>query len=245
MDNLTLESLIFQGERLLSSQRKDSMGFSYVDFKGFKKWERMALLFMQTEYPNHPQTKDFAKLVQFSNHDATTCEQMVAILNAFASILPKVKVDIDYKSVLENVFEKFHVVASQLRRRHNGRETLIVKDEYDVQDLLEALFKLFFRDVRAEEWCPSYAGSSKRMDFLLKDQEIVVEVKMTRDGLDDKKVGEQLTIDIANYKKHHNCKQLFCFVYDPEGRIRNPHGIENDLSGETDGIEVFTYIYPR
>lgn len=245
MNSVSLDSLISQGQGLLSSQRRDRMGFRYVDFNSFKEWERLALLYLQTEYPNHPQTKDFEGLVQYSNHDATTCEQMVAILKAFALIKPKTIVDVDYKTNLETIFEKFHVVANQLKRRHDGRETLIVKDEYDVQDLLEALFKLFFTDVRAEEWCPSYAGSSKRMDFLLKDQEIVVEVKMTRDGLDDKKVGEQLTIDIANYKKHHNCKQLFCFVYDPDGRIRNPRGIESDLSGETDGIEVFAYIYPR
>jgi len=68
---------------------------------------------------------------------------------------------------------------------------------------------------------------------------------MTREGLNDKVVGEQLIIDIANYKKHPNCKQLFCFVYDPDGRIRNPRGLEIDLSKETDGIHVFTYIYPR
>jgi len=51
--------------------------------------------------------------------------------------------------------------------------------------------------------------------------------------------------DIENYKKHPNCKNMFCFVYDPEGRIRNPKGIEKDLTRETDGIRVFTYIYPR
>ena len=83
------------------------------------------------------------------------------------------------------------------------------------------------------------------MDFLLKNEEIVVEVKMTREGLNDNKIGEQLIIDIENYKKHPNCKNMYCFVYDPEGRIRNPKGIEKDLTRETDGIQVFTYIYPR
>ncbi len=119
---------------------------------------------------------------------------MLAILKAFTLIQPKCVVDIDYKSVLENIFERFSIVANQLLRRHEGRETLRIKDEYDVQGLMESLFKLFFSDVRSEECCPSYAGSSKRMDFLIKDQEIVVEVKMTRKGLDDKKIGEQLII---------------------------------------------------
>lgn len=38
---------------------------------------------------------------------------------------------------------------------------------------------------------PSYAGGSKRMDFLLKDGEIAIEVKMMiRNGLKDKEIGE-------------------------------------------------------
>ena len=74
----------------------------------------------------------------------------------------------DTDEVLERIFQKFHRVARQLRNRHNGRPTLDVNDEYDVQDLLHALLKMYFDDVRPEEWTPSYAGKSARMDFLLK-----------------------------------------------------------------------------
>lgn len=93
-----------------------------------------------------------------------------------------------------------------MRRRHSSRSTLEVTDEYDVQDLLNAILRLHFDDVRPEEWTPSYAGGNNRMDFLLKDDEISIEVKMTRDGLKDKELGEQLIIDIAKYKEHPNCK---------------------------------------
>jgi hypothetical protein len=242
---VTIQFLLQQADKLLSNQSTDSMGVYYVDSCQFQRWYRKALLFLQTYYPNHPQTIDFENMVKHADHFAVECNEMVSILLAFEAIQPKNAVDINYRAVLENIFDKFHVVARQLLRRHDNRETLKVNDEYDVQDLLESLFKLFFDDVRAEEWCPSYAGGSKRMDFLLKNEEIVVEVKMTRDNLNDKKVGEQLIIDIDNYKKHPNCKQLFCFVYDPEGKIRNPRGLEADLTKETDGIHVFTYIYPR
>lgn len=244
-DQLSLKSLIAQGESLLSAQREGVYGFRYVDYKPFKEWERLALLFLQTEYPGHPQTRDFNDIVQHDNHDATDCEKMVAILKAFDLISPVDVVSVDYKAILETIFTRFHLVVNQLRRRHEGRNTLTVSDEYDVQDLLEALFKLFFSDIRAEEWAPSYAGGSKRMDFLLKDEEIVVEVKMTRDGLGDKKIGEQLIIDIANYRGHPSCRELYCFVYDPDGKIRNPRGIESDLSREINGLKVKVYIYPR
>lgn len=60
--------------------------------------------------------------------------------------------------------------------------------------------------MRPEEWVPSYAGGNKRMDFLLKDANIAIEVKMTREKLKEKEVGEQLLIDIANYKQHTDVK---------------------------------------
>lgn len=242
---VTLSSLLQDVEKLLSNQHSDQLGFYYVELTQFKNWARRALLFLQTNYPNHPQTKDFEKMVKQEDNSSGNCEDMRSVLLAFEAVQPTNVVDLDYKTVLETIFLKFHLVARQLMRRHDKRETLVIKDEYDVQDLLEALFRLYFDDIRAEEWCPSYAGSSKRMDFLLKNEEVVVEVKMTRNNLDDKKIGEQLIIDIENYKKHPNCKQLFCFVYDPDGRIRYPGALEKDLNRKTDEIEVYTYICPR
>lgn len=75
---------------------------------------------------------------------------------------------------------RFHEVAKQLRIRHANRNTVEVQDEYDVQDLTHALLRIFFDDVRDEEWTPSYAGGASRMDFLLPDEQTVLEVKKTR-----------------------------------------------------------------
>jgi hypothetical protein len=90
--------------------------------------------------------------------------------------------------------------------------------------------------IRPEEWCPSYAGSSKRLDFLLKTEAIVIEVKKTRSCLGQKEIGEQLTIDIANYRKHPNCHHLFCLVWDDAHFISNPEGLRTDLEGSNDGF---------
>lgn len=153
--------------------------------------------------------------------------------------------EIDGNSRIKKICTKFHVVARQLRERHNDRETLDVSDEYDVQDLIHALLKIDFDDIRKEEWTPSYAGSSSRMDFLLKKEKIVVEIKKTRKGLGSKEVGDQLLIDIARYREHSDCKTLFCFVYDPDGKISNPEGIERDLTREINGMSVQVFIAPK
>lgn len=145
---------------------------------------------------------------------------------------------------LYRIGERFHFVTKQLRVRRENRPTLDVNDEYDVQDLFHSLLRIPFDDVRPEEWTPSYAGGASRMDFLLPEIEAVVEIKKSRPGLSAKELGEQLIIDIAKYKKHPNCRTLFCFVYDPDGRIANPRGIEADLNATQDAITIRVLIAP-
>jgi hypothetical protein len=147
-------------------------------------------------------------------------------------------------SIIEHVCQRFHNIVRQLRHRYNNRPTLDVNDEYDAQNLLHVLLCLHFDDIRPEEWTPSYAGKSSRMDFLLKPETTIVEVKMTRDGLTEKEVGSQLIEDIARYKVHPDCKTLICFVYDPGGRISNPRGFENDMSNHGESIIVKVFVTP-
>jgi hypothetical protein len=172
--------------------------------------------------------------------------KLIAALKSCYSITPKqVRKDTSKDELLKIIFEKFHPFVIQLRKRHGARKTLDVQDEYDVQDLLHCLLKLHFNDIRKEEWTPSYAGGSSRMDFLLKEEQLVIEVKMTREGLSDKELGKQLIEDKAKYKAHPDCKRLICFTYDPEGRIINPKGIQNDLNQEEDDFIVEIIIKPE
>ena len=153
------------------------------------------------------------------------------------------KSDIKLESTFDLIFENFHKVVRKLKNRYNNRNTKNIEDEYDVQDLLFAILQMFFRDIRKEEWTPSYAGNSSRVDFLLKEEKVVIEVKKTRKGMKDKDLGEQLIIDISKYKVHPDCQRLICFVYDPEGRIINPEGIIKDLEEDNEGF-VKIYINP-
>lgn len=148
-------------------------------------------------------------------------------------------------SRLERICNRFHLVVRQLRSRHDQRQTLDVNDEYDVQDLLHALLRIDFDDIRPEEWTPSYAGKSSRIDFLLKEHQIVVEVKKTRRGLGVKELGDQLIIDIARYKQHPDCNRLICFIYDAEGLIGNPSSLERDISSKSDEFEVQVIVAPK
>lgn len=146
---------------------------------------------------------------------------------------------------LYHLSSKFHNIAKQLERRYNSRQTLKIADEYDVQDLYHSLLKMFFDDIRPEENTPSFGGKSSRIDFLLKKEEIMVEIKMTRKDLTDKKIMEQLILDYNYYKNHHNCKKIFCFVYDPEHLIVNRVGLKDDLeSVGTESLPIKIFFSP-
>ena len=154
--------------------------------------------------------------------------------------------DVKSKFILiENICSRFHLVVKQLKSRYNNRDTLIVEDEYDTQDLLHSLLHIHFEDIRPEEWTPSYAGGCSRVDFLLKQEKIIIEVKKTRKTLKAKDIGEQLIIDTVKYRSHPDCNKLFCFVYDPEGWVSNPQGIENDLNSKEEEFEVKVLIVPK
>jgi hypothetical protein len=154
-------------------------------------------------------------------------------------------VETPLNSVL-NTCRRFPAAARQLQTRRASRPGIEQKDEYDVQDVLHAFLRIGFDDVRPEEWTPSYGGTSARVDFLLPDHEIVIEVKRTRDGLGAKQAKEQLAIDIDHYRVHAKCRTLVCFVYDPDHQIPNPVGFEKDLEGQrTDSLDVRVVVAPH
>jgi hypothetical protein len=148
-------------------------------------------------------------------------------------------------ALVRAICDRFTIGANALTVRHEDRATIRITDEYDVQDLLGALLKLHFTDVRPEEWTPSYAGNASRMDFLLKPEQVVVEAKMTRKGLGQKELVTQFAEDIIRYQAHQDCKTLICFVHDPAGKCNNPTALENDLTKKHGGLQVIVIVQPK
>jgi hypothetical protein len=151
----------------------------------------------------------------------------------------------DAVQVVEHLCTRFPRYVWQLQRRHGGRAALAIADEYDLQDHLHALLRLHFDDVREEEWTPSYAGVSTRMDFLLKREAIVVETKMTRERLDERKLVAELLVDKEHYRKHPDCQTLICFIYDPDHRLKNPDAVIDDVSDDEPALRTLVVVSPR
>jgi hypothetical protein len=140
--------------------------------------------------------------------------------------------------LVERICRGFGEFLVPLGSRQRGRPSFVIEDEYDVQDVLHGLLRIFFDDVRPEDFSSDRAGARSRIDFVLRSAGIVVEAKMTRSGLGAAKVGEQLIVDIERYRSHQACNAIVALVYDPEKHITNRRALENDLSGERDGLVV-------
>ena len=140
---------------------------------------------------------------------------------------------------------RLHAVARQLRLRKDSRPTVEVEDDYDLQDLLRALLKMEFDEVGTDEWTPPYAGSITRTTLLLNREQIAIVAKKTRPGMTTKEIAEQVAADSAFYSARNKCTTLFCFVYDPEGRIGSPNRLETDLTSVSDRYNVEVLVAPK
>jgi hypothetical protein len=140
---------------------------------------------------------------------------------------------------------RFPLFVDRLQHRQRSRAPVSVDDEYDVQDLLHAILKLNFDDVRPEEVTPSYAGNASRVDFYLPRERIVVEAKMTRGNLGQKDVANQLVIDVARYAQMATVDTLVCLVYDPGRKCSNPRTLENDIEASLGRLKVRAIVCPQ
>ncbi|WP_271565605.1 hypothetical protein [Bradyrhizobium sp. CCBAU 11386] len=112
-------------------------------------------------------------------------------------------------------------------------------------DLLHAILKLHFDDVRPEEHTPSFAGNASRVDFYLPAERILVEAKMTRSSLGQEEVTDQLINDVARYSKFDGIDTLVCLVFDPDRRYKNPDRVENDVQGTGSRLTVRAIVCPK
>lgn len=231
-----LELLIKEGESVLATSHhiEGVIGAPYVKSELYNPWRAKVSIALHELLPESQQDamKDLEK--KANNHTGIARQWQGLLQGALEGIqqgfivLEVSNSNVD-DIVIEQILDRFPDVVASINHRHNGRDGFAINDEYDVQDLLRSICLAYFNDVRVEEAVPGFAGKNSRADIFLKDEACFIEVKMTRDGLRDKRLGEELSIDIPQYREHPGCKRLFCFIYDPRRLVRNPTGLKRDL----------------
>lgn len=132
---------------------------------------------------------------------------------------------------IEQILESFTTCVGRLIHRGYGRQAIEMANEYDVQDLLYVMIKPLFPGLECEEYTPKYAGSHKRVDFVISEIGVVIEVKYVRDKHHAKTIFDEMKIDIESYHAHVYCDMLIFFIYDPNLRIQDAKKKIQELSG--------------
>lgn len=179
------------------------------------------------DYWQHPYETTFHTSLMEQRQALALARQAIEVANEEAEVM-----------LVERIGRGLPRMIASLRTRDRERSPLAVDDEYDVQYLLEGILRDLFEDVRPEDPSPNRAGASTRIDFVLKREQIVVEAKMTREGLGERKVADELIEDIERYRAHPDSRTLVAIVYDPERRITNSGGLEDDLRQDSPELRV-------
>lgn len=204
-------------------------------------FESNVIFWTMSPVPAH-EAKQFYKAIEDAKSFVTMLAKEVAKYGVEQSSAPQAMPAVDR---VVQILRSFHKVALALRVRHGRRTPLEIADEHDVQDILAALFRIDFSDVRKEEFSSSVAGQNTRIDFVLKVENIAVEAKKTRATLGAREAGTEIAADILRYQAHPDVSTVVFFVYDPESRISNPTGFESDLTRRHGDLNVIAIVNPK
>lgn len=140
----------------------------------------------------------------------------------------------DPKDIIINILKEFSNSVKRITlKRRKSHDKFIIKDEYDVQDLLYVILKSIFPKMLQEENTPQVGGKTERTDFMFKEFGIILEIKMIKESdKDEKEFVKQIKIDIESYYRD-NPKFIIFFIYDPQKKTVNNNNFY-DLQGSTE-----------
>lgn len=205
--------------------------------------------------PAQPNINSSASVATNLSPPSETSDSIAVPLQSSPSVKPSTSptpirasetvLDQDPLQLIRKICLRLHSVARQLRLRRDYRPTLEIDDDHDLQDLLCALLKVEFDEVATEEWTPPYTDGAPRTMLLVNRDQIAIVAKKTRSGLSAKELADQVTADSAYYRAQGRGSTLFCFMYDPEGRIGSPKRLETTLTSVSEHCRVEVLVAPK
>ncbi|AZB34251.1 PD-(D/E)XK nuclease domain-containing protein [Chryseobacterium bernardetii] len=128
----------------------------------------------------------------------------------------------------ENSIKKISDKAMRYGKEKQNRAVISINDEYDVQDLLYIPLKSIFPEIKYEDDIGNYGGSAKRLDFYLREEGIIIEVKHINIA-DDKKYTKQMKEDLQSYHVVNKLNDIIFFIYAPNAiqDINNFNELQN------------------
>lgn len=160
--------------------------------------------------------------------------QEILILEDLEKVLLRVKyVNLNAEELVRNILQQFgNSTQKIITGRRKGHDNFEINDEYDVQDILYVILKSVFPNLRDEDPIPKVGAKSTKIDLILREEKILIEVKMIKKSdSNETHFIEQLKVDFESYHQCQWLEKLFCFVYDPFKKTKDISNF-NDLNGQ-------------
>lgn len=244
--------LYLSAKNELSQQLKDKYQYSDLKQKYFLSKIEPALKIQLSKEVLELNNDPLSILIK-NIYDTNTVKE-TELNSALQSITSRTDIDVQSQILLEDIEStllqtKFvnknadEVVRDVLNNFSNAIQKIIsgrrlnhpvfnIEDEYDVQDISYVILKSIFPNLREEDPIPKVGAKSTKIDLILREERILIEVKMIKaKDSNETHFIEELKVDFESY---HECKwlrKLFCFVYDPYKKTRDVSNFY-DLNGE-------------
>ncbi|HEY4176591.1 MAG TPA: hypothetical protein VGM90_07160 [Kofleriaceae bacterium] len=210
-----------------------------------------------TVFADHNKIKQ-VKIVQTTNRsehyvaNATSLMPSMAVFNdgedftsealgsAMAGKAPSAEV-----ALLLTACSRLAHAAKPLERRRSGKQPLVIDDEYDVQDLLHAILRSYFKYTVAEEPLKKLANAkSTRVDFALEDLGVVVEVKYVHGPNDQQRIVTDFAEDVLFYEQWDPLK-VFIYVVYRSSDLQDPEALDKLSSSRKRGDKAYDVFVVR
>lgn len=118
-------------------------------------------------------------------------------------------------------------------RSRKGKVSYVIEDEYDVQDLLQALLRAYLKFSVQEDPLPKVAGArSARADISVEELGVLIEVKYVRGPDDQKRLFDEFSQDLILYAQWVPLEVLLFVIYNSSD-LRDPEALEK-LSSDSE-----------
>lgn len=130
-----------------------------------------------------------------------------------------------------------HIKRAAKELQHRNRPTkkahgYIIEDEYDVQDLLQALCSAYLPYAVQEQPLEKIAAVRwSKVDIAIEELGVIIEVKYVRDASEATNILEDLSLDIQQYQAWNPLQHLIFLVYNSD-ILKAPHALEKHFDNQ-------------
>jgi CheY-like chemotaxis protein len=112
-------------------------------------------------------------------------------------------------------------------------------DEPATQKFLHILLLAVFRNVTREDPLSARGAKSTRADFVIPDIETLVELKYISQQGDIKRIQEEISADVPQYKNREGISTIAFLIYDPSDLCHDKDSVQQFLESQDSTVVVY------